>query len=1080
MKAKALFIEKVVLFLLLLCGFSLLNTELKAQANAGNDQTICTPHVQLQATDPAPAAGEWSVVIGGNNTVIQDVNNPNTLVDHLQPGQNIFKWTVTDNQNHVSEDYVTITYNYVEALAGFDKEVCGKHTILQAINPNIGTGQWSTVQSNLTITNVNSPNTEVNGLQPGRNILRWTVTNGICVAHDEVIITNNQPSPPIVINDIVVCEPHADIIANEPIIGRGHWEFIAGAGSIENPSHFATRIHNLQPGMNRIRWAVKNGNCEAFDTLKIINNSLYSNAGPDKYVCEKQTTLQASVTSAGEGMGFWTSVNTNSQTIIVNKTLYNTAVILGPGANTFRWNVEKNGCTAFDEVTIFNYAVDAKLPFSDKEICENRFQLIAPQLRDGELGLWTTDNNQVTIENPKNVVTNLNHLQPGVNTFRWHVTKGNCHASDEITIINNGFEIDAGPDIHVCDDKAELIAQHIDNAEGVWEIVQGNATVAARSMHQTHITNLRRGINLFRWVVRKNGCIATDEIKVFNNKPSIPEVFDKEIEICVDTFRLRALKPLFGRGRWNTLGGSAIIDNPTMSETRISRLAKGENLFEWKIQNINCEAATTIRIINKQPAPAIAGKTITVNENFVTLQANHPNTNERGFWTKISGNGDILSPTLFNTKVVNLSDGENVFRWSITNGQCISSDVVTIKYNSSLLVAYAGNDQTVHTDSTKLNARVASNLQGEWSVVSGYGVFNNPNKPDAMVKELSVGENIFQWTVNNGAHSASDVVTIHYKPQKGNLISGKIMAFNCPLCCGIAVLYKLDNQQMKAVRRVRVTNGRFHFNAPDGKYIIQAIPNNIVFDEFHPTYAGNVVAWRNAHVFDVKGNTFDIDIQLVPVHPFALIGQIKGAISFKQDSVYEDSVFNNDWFEHLDNGLTRTENPAKNIPVVLTDTNGNVVAWTLADSQGRYEFQNIPYGEYIVSYEKAGFELHATPVQIDDATPVISDLNIEIAGEDNVVSINQEQFNDGGFNSINLYPNPVRDMLYIQMDFEQDVEYQFEIINSQGKQMYVSQGSKTFGNKTISYNTFDLAPGLYFAKLQFTNREPISLHFMRE
>src|SRR5690606_12445348 len=40
---------------------------------------------------------------------------------------------------------------------------------------------------------------------------------------------------------------------------------------------------------------------------------------------------------------------------------------------------------------------------------------------------------------------------------------------------------------------------------------------------------------------------------------------------------------------------------------------------------------------------------------------------------------------------------------------------------------------------------------GEWTLISGAGTIADPSDPASGVSGLSIGENIFEWTVDNGA-----------------------------------------------------------------------------------------------------------------------------------------------------------------------------------------------------------------------------------------------------------------------------------------------------------------------------------------
>jgi gliding motility-associated-like protein len=66
-------------------------------------------------------------------------------------------------------------------------------------------------------------------------------------------------------------------------------------------------------------------------------------------------------------------------------------------------------------------------------------------------------------------------------------------------------------------------------------------------------------------------------------------------------------------------------------------------------------------------------------------------------------------------------------------------------------VAYAGIDTVLNYDfDVLLSATLMASEQGEWTVESGSGKFDDIRLPGARVSSLSTGENRFKWSVDNG------------------------------------------------------------------------------------------------------------------------------------------------------------------------------------------------------------------------------------------------------------------------------------------------------------------------------------------
>ncbi len=79
-----------------------------------------------------------------------------------------------------------------------------------------------------------------------------------------------------------------------------------------------------------------------------------------------------------------------------------------------------------------------------------------------------------------------------------------------------------------------------------------------------------------------------------------------------------------------------------------------------------------------------------------------------------------------------------------------------------LPVANAGLDQVLdYTFGTTLSADIPSVGTGIWELVSGTGELFNAMAPSTQVNALSEGDNVFSWTVTNGAcYPVTDFVTV--------------------------------------------------------------------------------------------------------------------------------------------------------------------------------------------------------------------------------------------------------------------------------------------------------------------------------
>lgn len=148
----------------------------------------------------------------------------------------------------------------------------------------------------------------------------------------------------------------------------------------------------------------------------------------------------------------------------------------------------------------------------------------------------------------------------------------------------------------------------------------------------------------------------------------------------------------------STDGGSTF--NPLAGEmgaTLSFPTAAIQNGYRYRATFSNsCGTASTasaILVVYSQPTQALAGSDQVLTDTLASLNANTPASGS-GHWSLVSGSGTILAPSSPHSGVSGLSLGQNVFRWTISNGVCPSSsdDVMLTRIEPSISV----NDTAVN------------------------------------------------------------------------------------------------------------------------------------------------------------------------------------------------------------------------------------------------------------------------------------------------------------------------------------------------------------------------------------------------
>ncbi len=740
---------------------TIINNE-PSEAFAGHDRPVCVDTVALSGSVPVYGVGTWTLLSGSGNIV--DSSQTNTIVTNLAVGQNRFRWTI-DNNGCTSYSDVEISNDYIQAFAGYDQPInCADTAVLEANNPLPGIGTWGIEggSGSANFDDNESPYSVVRNLDKGDNILTWTINYKQCRSVSQVTITNNEPSQAIAGDNKATCEDYFVLGAADPEVGVGRWTIKSGGGDFVDENNNSTRVNNLKFGTNVFRWTVENNGCELHDDVAISFNRIDAEVGGTQEICADHTFLEAN--NPSPGLGTWTVVGGSSQARFVDTHDANTEVMdLAKGSNLLRWSINNEGCVTSSEVTVINHTPSTAYAGGAQEICESLTVLDATAVEIGTgswevlIGSGTISSDQ--INNPK---ANISGLSKGENVLRWTVTSDNglCSSEDDVIITNNEpSEPYAGASQEYCSPTVQLKAAIPDFGTGLWSIIDGGGNFDDATLHNATISNLNEGLNILRWTISQGQCFKSSDIEVLNNTPTTASA-GPDIEDCKDYADLDANVPSQGEGYWTLISGNASFVDETDAKTRVEELTFGENILMWNVQKGGCISSDQITIFNQIPDQAEAGTNRSTCEDYLTLNANNPDTGI-GTWTIISGNGEFDDPNSPTTIVRELGLGENRFKWTVAYGECTTEDVVEVVSNKT--DPYAGEDAIVYDPEFELKASNPGDLGATWSIVAGTGDFDDNTYFNTTVRNLSEGVNTYRWLMNVNGCITYDDVSIEYR-----------------------------------------------------------------------------------------------------------------------------------------------------------------------------------------------------------------------------------------------------------------------------------------------------------------------------
>jgi gliding motility-associated-like protein len=489
-------------------------------------------------------------------------------------------------------------------------------------------------------------------------------------------------------------------------------------------------------------------------------------AGPDQTICSSTATLAGNAPTTGSGT--W-SVIAGSAAVTTPSSPTSGVTGLSVGQNIFVWTIQNGTCpSSRDTVTIDRDATPTTASAgTDQTLCSSTSTLSGNTPTIGT-GVWSLVSGNGTPTSPSLPNSPVTGLTVGTNVFQWTITNGTCPSStDQVNIIVDPFPTtaNAGPDQTVCSSTATLAGNTPTTGSGTWSVIAGGATVTTPSSPTSGVTGLSVGQNVFVWTTQ-NGTCPSSRDTVTIDRDAMPSAASAGAgqTLCSPSTSLNAVNPSIGTGLWTLISGSGTFTNPTADNTTVNGMSVGPNVFQWTVTNGVCPASTdqVTVTVDAMPTTAAAGNDQTICSSTATLGGNTPVTGS-GTWSVIAGGGNVGAPSSPTSGVSNLSTGQNMLVWTIDNGTCPSShDTVEIQRDAAPSTAVAGADQTLCSSSAILNATNPSTGTGTWTLISGGGTFSNPTSDNTGVNGMSVGPNIFEWTVTNGVCPAStDQVTVN-------------------------------------------------------------------------------------------------------------------------------------------------------------------------------------------------------------------------------------------------------------------------------------------------------------------------------
>ena len=163
-------------------------------------------------------------------------------------------------------------------------------------------------------------------------------------------------------------------------------------------------------------------------------------------------------------------------------------------------------------------------------------------------------------------------------------------------------------------------------------------------------------------------------------------------------------------------------------------------------------------------------------------------------------------------------------------------------------------------------------------------------------------------------------------------------------------------------------------------------------------------------------------------------------------------------------GANKKGDPIPNVNILLYTSNYVPVSYGVSDASGNFEIKNLAMGNYIVFPEIFGKSTIPYNVTLSTNNPSISNLITEIGSKEVVTGIFSEAQPEST-PEILLYPNPVNDVLNMEIKNLSSSHSSIQIFDAMGRVVLTKNVELVTGNQEVNIPVGKLIPGIYYLRI---------------
>jgi len=514
----------------------------------------------------------------------------------------------------------------------------------------------------------------------------------------------------------------------------------------------------------------------------------------DMNVCGLEVDLDGS--SPNPGIGTW-SADTTFYTSAGNLNDSSiTALVSNHGDVTFTWEVNNNGCTGSDNVTIYFNEIPSPFAGNDTVVCGDQVELNADYNLTGSIGEWSADGITFVPPASPTAVANLSGGNYGTHVLTWTETKNGCSGSDYMTatfvrepqptMINNNDT--------VCGITDTISVSNVIGT-GYWTaFVDGSQIFPSFDDETSPITAVSisgytgnyQTVDFIWTETNSNfGLDCTNEATrtlTFAEEPFANGGESDYYETCGNSWTFDADTTGYGWANSNWIAKDfSVIWSPSSNlpdaSVTIPPGAFGDSAhvaidFIWTMSSGGCYDLDTITVeffknpnANAGSDDAICGLEYELEAFFSLPQTANYTTD--GVWQALTdlnpSTANIVHPDSANTTVNVNTAGEYAFEWRENNSnrtQCNDRDTVYILFKEKPIIS-AGEDFNVCGKYACLNG-ITAGFDGSWLPFPGANYEDATIDTTCVLYTAGYGSVEFIWQESNEECTSKDTVEVTF------------------------------------------------------------------------------------------------------------------------------------------------------------------------------------------------------------------------------------------------------------------------------------------------------------------------------